>query len=324
MLESIRSDATRNSDSSLFIWHSMLRLTISFAILFLTATAVRADLFLQNLDPDKHDRFQNSENFIGNDFDWSGVASGGNEGIVRPGWSVMVTPRHFLSATHYHAGNGTSVEFFHSNDPNGGSEVHTVSSGRRILNTDIWLGELDSDVSEDVAIYPILPTSRAVGSEIFVVGLSDSANTNTDKQISQRVGRNVIDREVRGLDALGRVADVIIYGYDSGSDGVGDDEAEVRGLDSGGPSFGVVNDQLALVGIHWFLYGDGDFDDLVAPTGSGDSFVSRYFDEINDQLATMTGGHSLLSAVPEPTSVTLLLMTGLAALGIRRREDLAA
>ena len=92
----------------------------------------------------------------------------------------------------------------------------------------------------------------------------------------------------------------------------------LNGGDSGGPSFVVVGGQLALVGIHWFKY-SGDTDPNSEPTGSGDTYVSRYITEI-DALMKPSGEQLTVVAVPEPSAI-LLLAIGLPGVGLilRRR-----
>jgi hypothetical protein len=282
-------------------------------LLTLNGPAACGDLRVQGYDANRHDRFVNDDSFIGSDYDWSGVSSGLATGSAGR-WATLISPTHFLSANHFHPGAGASTTFFHTNDASGPSETRTVVGGRSV-GGDLWLGRLDEAVSADVAIYSILNPTSALGSEVHVLGLADTS----DRGQSQRIGRNVIDRVELDFNTGIGTGHIITYDYDNPG-GVGADEARVAGGDSGGPSFVIANGAPALVGIHWFNYADdtvGEFGD--SPTGSGDSFVSAYIDEINAELALF--GESLtITSTPEPSSLLLagLLFGPLA--GMRRRR----
>ena len=287
-------------------------LSTTFALMTLSAPAAWGDLTVQGYDANRHDRFVNDDSFIGSDYDWSGVSSGLATGSAGR-WATLISPTHFLSANHFHAPNGASTTFFHTNDANGPSETRTVVGGRSV-GGDLWLGRLDEAVSADVAIYSILNPNNALGSEVHVLGLADTS----DRGQNQRIGRNVIDRVEFDFNTGIGTGHIITYDYDDPG-GVGADEARVVGGDSGGPSFVIVNGAPVLVGIHWFNYtGDvGEFGD--SPTGSGDSFVPGYIDEINAELALF--GESLtITSTPEPSSLLLAGLLFGPLVGMRRRR----
>ncbi len=274
-----------------------------------------ADLIVRGYnaaDAGVHDRFVNDAAFIGGGHDWSGVTSG-MAGSSGAGWATMISPTYFLSANHYRPSNGTDLTFYHTNDTAGGSDTRTVMNGMS-LGGDLFLGRLTSAVSSDVAIYPILNPSLALGSEIHVMGLAST----TDKGRNQRMGRNVIERVEHDFDTGIGIGDIFTYDYDS-TGGVGDDEARLAGQDSGGPSFVIHDGAPALVGVHWFIYSDdvdGEWGD--SPTGSGDSFVPGYITEINDALAG-SGESITIAGVPEPSSFFLAaLFCGRTMIGRRR------
>lgn len=285
---------------------------IAFAIAMTQISIANADLSLRGYNAQQHDRFENDAAFIGNPYDWSGVSSDGR-------WATMITPKHFLSARHFRPANGSEMTFFHTNDPTGASETHTVLSGQVIAGSDLYLGELENAVSADVAVYSILHPNHALGSEIMVMGLADTS----DKEINQRMGRNIIDRIEfdAEIGTLG-TGHTMFYDYDElGSPtGLGNDEARLASQDSGGPSFAIFEDAPALVGIHWFIY-DEDTENEIgdSPLGSGDTFVPGYIDEINEALAG-TGYTANLTAAPEPTGILLTSLLAIPLVNCRRRR----
>ena len=79
----------------------------------------------------------------------------------------------------------------------------------------------------------------------------------------------------------------------------GANESYLEGGDSGGPSFAVVDGELALLGTHFVNDGpvfDGAF--------SGDSFIPFYISQLD---ANMVGAQvTTVTIVPEPASLLLL------------------
>lgn len=290
-----------------------LNLTVAVAIFFAFAGPVEAALQLRGYNAQRHDRFVNDPAFIGNPYDWSGVSSDGR-------WATMITPKHFLSAAHHRPPDGAEMTFYHSNDPTGTSETHTVLDGARIAGSDLYLGELETAVSADVAVYSILHPSAALGSEIMVMGLS---STTGIREVNQRMGRNIIDRVEFDFEAgtLG-VGHTMFYDFDTVTSptGLGADEARLAGQDSGGPSFTIYDGAPALVGIHWFVYTD-DHDNEYGDSrdGSGDTLVSGYIDDLRVALAG-SGYDISVAAAPEPSSLILLSLFAVGATCQRRRR----
>ena len=267
-----------------------------------------AALQLRGYTPAHHDRFENDPLFIADPYDLSGVTLTGR-------WATMITPKHFLTAKHHRPADGAAMHFYHGNDIAGPFETHTVLTGQDI-GGDLYMGELSTEVSSDIAIYPILNPAAAPGSEIFVMGQAGGGSRN------ERMGRNLIDRiELDFVTGIG-TGHIFTFDYDElGSPtGLGNDEARVASGDSGAPSFAVHNGSLALVGIHWFAYEDDtDMDFGDALTGSGDSYVSGYYNDINAALAG-TGYSASLTPVPEPTGIAMLTFLTLPWTVSRRRR----
>ncbi len=226
---------------------------------------------MRGYDPLKHNRFANSSQFIGNPFDWSGVArsSGGR-------WATMVSANYFISATHFHPAVGETLTLYGSNSASGPKQVVNVVGGQQIAGTDIWLGRIDTPTSFGTfAIAGAVPDPNAFeGLDMFVYGLVSNV---ADPTLQMKLGRNTVDTFLPNFSAppLGAaVTDVVIFDYDTPTGGVGPDEAKVNPGDSGAPSFIVFKNEPLLLGVHWFMYTSNDFG--VPTAGSGDSILARY------------------------------------------------
>ncbi|MCC6510427.1 MAG: hypothetical protein IT423_15095 [Pirellulaceae bacterium] len=255
-----------------------------------------ADLLVRGYDTNLHDRFANSSDFIGANYDWSGVARSSSGR-----WATMVSPNYFISATHFSPGVGDTLTIYGSNNVAGPSQVVNVVAGQQIAGSDVWLGRIDTPTNFGTfAVASAMSPTAFINQEIYLFGVAGGfANP-----AQQRLGRNHIDAFLDDFShpALGAtVSDVIIYDYDTPTGGVGNDEALVFGGDSGAPSFIIVNGQPVLVGVHWFKYSETDFDQ--PREGTGDSLVSSYINNIN---LGMVGQQLTLVAVPEPSSWLLV------------------
>jgi len=279
-----------------------------------------AQMELQSYDAKNHDRFYVGADkaFIGDPYDWSGVGRVVGDEITR-GWATMISPHYFLSAYHFPPALTDALRFYETNDPSGAFEDHAIESSKRIPNTDLWLGKLDTPVT-GAAIYPILnlPThSEYEGLVIYTFGRSDT----TPQERNVRLGRNNIDLVAfrSDPDSQGSTGEVLVFGFDYPTGGVGADESHLQPYDSGGPSFAVLGGSPALVGIHWFI---GD-DPVVY---SADSFVPDYIAQLNAAMSELGAGEldeQVTVLVPEPSVLVMLLGLGAGCLAwsIRRRAS---
>ena len=284
---------------------------VLLALMFIATTwswrVCDAAMVIQGYDPDLHDRFVDHPSFIGNPYDWSGV---GRSTL----WATLVSPSYFVSATHGHPGTGAVVRFYEGNQSTGPYEEHTVIGGTQIAGSDLWLGRLETPVSNAIATYPILslPNPAAFeGLELFTFGLSNTSPTQT----SMRLGRNELDEVLEDFSDPNLGAshgDVFVYDYDT-TGGVGADESYLQGGDSGGPTFTIVNGTPVLLGIHWFIYSD---DDGLGGIGSGDTLVSSYIDDLNAQ---MIGESVTPMSVPGPPAGVLAAVSLVLLAAFRRR-----
>jgi hypothetical protein len=287
----------------------------------LFSTSADGALYLQNYQASRHERFYTGGNkaFIGDGFDFSGI--GQTIGDNKRYWATMISPSYFLSAAHYPPSANKTL-FFYPDDTLANPIQYDVDSAYYIgtfegHNSDLYLGKLKTPIdTSQIAYYPILSLDSSeiygdayLGNEIWTVGKgSTSSGLRTD-----RVGRNVIDEIGVATDGAKETV-AMIYNYDV--PGLGGDETFLISGDSGGPSFAIVDDALALVGIHYFNSLDSEHP-LPPADGyySGDSFVPYYVDQLN---AHMGSEHVTLvmpnTPAPEPNSAAML--AGLAVVGL--------
>ncbi len=254
----------------------------------------------------RNDRFLDSNTFIGLPYDWSGVglSSGG-------AWATMISPTYFLSANHDHPAPGSTVTFYTGNSLGSTSFTYTVDNfyyqtTYQANGSDLCLERFTTPVDAGIAQYPVL----TLPNDAAYLGV-----TNWTYGYPNRVGKNNIDsiQDLGPPELVGYgITRVMYYGYNA-TGGQGPDEAYVEPGDSGGPSFAVVNNSLALLGIHFV--NDGPVYDGAS---SGDSFVPFYVSQLDAQ---MTGGQQIATVSPEPSACVLL---GFAAIGFlvsaRRRR----
>lgn len=293
---------------------SVKRLFVGVLVVWALSLTASATMIVQGYDPARHDRFANNANFVGSGYDWSGV------GRTSGQWGTLISPSFVVTATHFQASG--AVRFYQTNDPAGPYVERTIVQNFPLTQTglsqssDLTLGMLDAPAT-GVPFFPILDlpaNSDYLNRELCVFGLSNTADPYTNV----RVGRNAIDQVFPAFSDPGLGSsqnDVYIFDYDDPG-GVGADEAMLQGGDSGGPSFVLADGQPALVGVHWFIFGPGDFTGYGA--GSGDTFVPSFVDALNNAMASTGSTERVTTIVPEPAAVLWLVVGGLVLLGNRR------
>lgn len=292
-----------------------MRHSLSFlAITALLTPVLHAALSLQSYDADKHDRYANHGDFIGAGNDWTGVGleSGGSTR-----WATMISSTHFISAEHAAPTIGNNIVFHADNNPASPAITREVMSITQVGSTDLVIGKLSSAPGPTIAIYSVASDSTSAGGftssvysdrEAFVVGRDVGTSTT-----SFRVGRNELDGFGTFADTP-TIGDAVTFDDDRfTAESLGADEAFLISGDSGAPLFVTVDGDLILTGINWFTNPASGGD----PRYSGSTFVPNYIDDINVILAGE--GESLtLVAVPEPSSMLLLALSGM--VWIKRRR----
>jgi len=196
------------------------------------------------------------------DLDWTGVdaynSTGGNQ---RGG--MLISPRHFLMANHYHISNGALVVFV-DNDNN--VITRTMGDSLQIAGTDLRVGILDSDVPEEIAFYRVFPS-----------------NWNSYLKYREYIGIVVSDQENKALTQDWKtfktdLGDTIIHvpSMDSPKSEVTE---QLVGGDSSSPVFAILNGEMIAMGTH--------FGANVCP------FVSYYHADVNTAMSTLGGGYQL-------------------------------
>jgi hypothetical protein len=263
-----------------------------------------ASMYIHEYDSLRHDRFSESDSaaFIGEGYDFSGVGhTSGNR------WVTMISPTYFVSAAHRFPIPGTTVTFYEGNEKSDEFahqyviDDFTVTMFWNGQPSDLKVGKLvvpDGRTEailpeEKIAWYPVISTEEfSYGkAELFVCGLAD------------RVGKNSIDKicSLDNRDAENRrITQVMEFAFAPDQEiGFGADEAYLMTGDSGGPSFVVIDEKLALAGIHYYNYGPNP----VIGCASGDSFVPAYLDQLTtfpingDATGDQFVGHEDLNAI---------------------------
>lgn len=251
-----------------------------------------------------------SSSFLGASLDLSGI---GWEGTT-PFAVTMISPQYFITAAHIAPGVGSSVSFLNEN---GVVKTYTVGSVTSVqqsagVNTDLVVGKLSAPISASDAItyYPTLQLGSLdayANLPLFVYGANG------------RVGQNNIDGLFPDFDMLpfgggDGTADstLLVTEFDAGNPY----ETQAQIGDSGNPSFVVVGNTLALVGVHSAVNGNPP------PQLTLDSFVPAYAVQIANDLAAGGDSLTIVTAVPEPAEVATWLAgaAGVVALVLRRRR----
>jgi hypothetical protein len=275
-------------------WSWML--LVAMTMVCTAMTPAWAAIIIDDSTPVTNDRFANDSSYVASGYDLSGVARA-DDGK----WVTLVSENVFMSANHWHPGNGETVRFFTGNDPDGSSITRTVQGGQGISGTDLWLGVLDTPVPSAVTSYRYATEDFQTEAEAaasayalqnaFLFGISGT-NYGDTPTTDMATGRNILDAWAQDATVGGTtdVAWVAVYNDPSDSNYV-TYEACIQGGDSGGPMFVDTGDSsLSLVGFNWGKASDNSF--------SVFSYTGNHSNEIQEYIVG--------NAVPEPTAVMLL------------------
>ncbi|QDV27602.1 PEP-CTERM sorting domain-containing protein [Aureliella helgolandensis] len=285
----------------------------------------RAAITIAGYTDATNDRFTNSDSFIGESLDFSGVGmSMPTATDTRSYWATAISPNVVITANHFHAPNGSSVVFYANNDPSSTPITRTIVSGVKIGSNDLYLSVLNANLPSSIAFYDFAEelltegstssSSSIIGKNAFVVGRSpfNEAASSTDDRFAyndQAVGRNIIDRYAASLGSLTNAgALLLIKDLEAAADFV-PFEAQLATFDSGAPMFVEIDGRLVLVGTNHFVF--PDVPQLGDTIGSGIAYTGNQAAAIRQFIS--------VSAVPEPSSGTALLMLGLSVF-VRRRN----
>ncbi len=199
-----------------------------------------------------------------------------------PGRSfALVTPQHFIGATHFAISNSGSLNFRGS----GSLLNYGAASTQVILNSDntpsdLFLGTLDTavDLSQitPFRVADLGAETLYVGQEIFVYGQTAKFGTGTISAF-QDFGSDPVTAGSTLNDSR-----TYNFSYTTPNPAGSGDDAYFEGGDSGSPSFIINNGQLAITGTHSALVSSsfGGTQTFV----NYDTFTPEYFDRLNAAL----------------------------------------
>lgn len=226
--------------------------------------------------------------------------------------AVLITPQHFLTATHVGITNPTFVA------ADGTRRTYTAST-RTILQTTLTS-------SFTLVGGTVLPAGTVRASDLSIVRLSApiaaadgidplplfSGNPNLlagrDVNLfvqSNRAGSDTIDF-IQPVQLGNAITHSLIYRFDSPSGVAASDELRFTSGDSGRASIVDIDGQMMVVGTHMAIATDSNGTDY-----SIDNFVLPYLDQIQSVISM--DGYSLnlftAVAVPEPSALGLFIVT---------------
>lgn len=215
---------------------------------------------------------------------------------------TMITPRHFVCATHYKPSPGETVGFL---DSTGTVITRTVASLAVITHPstgtcDLTIGTLSVPVPSTVARYPYLNLANEaayIGQEITVLGYYAKGARGSVAGFDDIPGGVFFDE-----------SRLFRFDYNTASGGANDCRFETG--DSGSPSFAMVGGQPALVGVHTVVDNDS------SPISNYDTFIPHYAAQVDTQL--QSSGYRMSPA--NFTATTLSIPSASASPGTLRRS----
>lgn len=253
----------------------------------LQAVQVRA------LDENRHNRFTgfpttpaHNPSFLFGSGEYTGI---GWDTSLPNRQFALVSPRHFLCATHYRPPPGTVIRFLNA----AGSIVDRVVAATYPVtdnqgNTgDLTLGVLTSALgsTDGITPFPYLNPAaedHARGLALEVLGRPARAGRGSLQ--------GFIDLELPGIDTTRSCYFVFR------ADGSHPDDCRLESGDSGAPTFARIGGRPALVGTHSAI-------DIGGPdTSNFDAYVPHYVDHLNALMAEL--GHAMQPALANPAAIT--------------------
>jgi hypothetical protein len=195
-----------------------------------------------------------------------------NSGSANQKGGCLISPRHYLHATHFAIPTGATVRFVKTDNT---VVTRTVSANQAIAGTDFTVALLDSDVGAGISFAKVLPASAAAKLPSSDVWLPAASTDQTE------------DLTVRVWNASTSAA--AMASFITPFTGSADDEIRrafykpAIGGDSGSPAFIFINSQLVLLTL--WNFGGG---------GSGNAITAN-ITAINAAMTALGGGYQLTS-----------------------------
>ncbi len=224
---------------------------------------------------------------------------------------TLVSPRHFVWATHHVPVDGQNVRFLDS----GGTVVQRTVNAVAAMESDggggsdLTLATLSAAVPATVEPFRYLnlpQESDYVGKSLMVFGFVTPPESPV---VQPRAGRGAIAAfDSHDIDGAGSQGLTRTFRFDYNSlAGLADDAHLIPG-DSGSPSFADVEGEPALVGIHAFYLPENE------PIQNFDTFIPHYIAKLDEQMAPL--GYRMRPANYTPT--TLSFATATAPVSLRQ------
>ncbi|WP_146391998.1 PEP-CTERM sorting domain-containing protein [Allorhodopirellula solitaria] len=303
-----------------------MRLSLAVLGLLLTTGLASAAIFA-DFDPARHDRFVAGDpadpdplnpTFL---LDHSTITGVG----LTP--AVLISPQHYLTATHYFTNSATFVA---ADGTRHTYAAHSRTALQTTLTSDFTLSNgtvlpagsvHGSDLTVVRLANPISPADGIDPMPLFGGSFSSLAGRDINLFVqSNRAGRDTADfAQTAELLNTGAITESLLYRYDNPPGQPASDELYFAGGDSGRGSLTEINGQMALVGIHLGVGTDSNTGD----TYSFDSYVQPYLDQIQ-AIVGQDGFQINVVAVPEPASIWFTLAVALTAASVTalRRQTL--
>ena len=269
-------------------------------------------------DPLTNDRFENDASFFAAGLDLSGVAiADTGQGPAFSGddggrWVTMLSPNVFITANHFAPAVGSSVTFHQTNDAQGASFTASIEETERIGNTDIRVGTLDAALPDGYTYYDVLNSPLSSEDPVSITGpnVLTFGRSAGDYAVTQdvAVGQNNLNLFFPSQNVAGATGDAGLMTFDDPGLAF---ESQFAVGDSGAPAMVLVNGNLTIVGVNWYV---GSFNE--GPSFSAVTFLPNYQSEIQAYI----DANPEVATVPESSAGTLFF--GLSALGVvlRRRR----
>jgi|694.fasta_scaffold119973_4 hypothetical protein len=188
---------------------------------------------------------------------------------------TLISPRHMVFAAHYPITVGTTIRFV---DLSNTVVTRTITGISTVLNTDIQIAILNSDVPNSISFARILPPNWFS----YLPSLYSNSMNVFQRDLSFGLPALCLDQEEKALlnDLIGMSSGMssASFGIPNNSKNAEFYETIISG-DSGNPSFLIINNTLVLIST-WFF-----------PTSG--PFVTFYKDQINSVMSTLGGNYQL-------------------------------